>query len=227
MKITDVTVTTFKWRDIPTVRYGTHNPPTQSDGEIGLVTVRTDEGIDGHAFLGSSFRSVYLDVASLIRHLKPLVVGQDPLDRERLNHGLNSRWRATTLRAIGAVDVALWDICGKVANLPIHRLLGTYRDKIAAYASSSTLGEPGEYVEQALALKESGFRAYKLHPPAGRDRCIEVCTALRDSLGADMTLMVDPAGIFDFPDAVRVGRALEELDYYWYEDPLRETDIYN
>src|SRR5690606_18122103 len=97
----------------------------------------------------------------------------------------------------------------------------------AAYASSSTLGEPGEYVEQALALKESGFRAYKLHPPAGRDSCIEVCTALRDALGADMTLMVDPAGIFDFPDAVRVGRALEELDYYWYEDPLRETDIYN
>src|SRR5207302_5102991 len=71
--------------------------------------------------------------------LKPVVMGQNPLDRERLYQGLWQRNRATTYRAIGAVDIALWDIAGKVAGQPIHRLLGSYRDSVPAYASSAVL----------------------------------------------------------------------------------------
>ena len=149
MKISEVDVTVFAWDDIPVARYGQANPATSSRGEIGLLRIATDEGLEGHAFLGSSFRSVKLDVTSLVRHLKPVVIGRDPLERERLHADLLVRTRATTLRAIGAVDVALWDLCGKIAGLPLYKMLGAYRSRVPAYASSSTLANN----EKALELK--------------------------------------------------------------------------
>jgi L-alanine-DL-glutamate epimerase-like enolase superfamily enzyme len=227
ISIDDVSLTLFGWDGLPEVRYGQHNPPTPKKSQIGLLTIRSDSGIEGHAFLGSSFRGAHLDAVSLIEILKPVVMGQNPLDRERLHRALAGRWRATTWRAIGALDVALWDIAGKVAGLPIHQLLGTYRRRVRAYASSGTLVHPQAYVDQALGLRERGFTAYKIHPPAGLGQCIEVCRAVRAALGPDTVLMLDPAGVFSFPDAMRLGRAIEELAFYWYEDPLQEDDLYN
>ncbi|MBA3506699.1 MAG: mandelate racemase [Betaproteobacteria bacterium] len=227
MKITDVDVTIFAWDNIPQARYGSANPITTPRGEMGLVRIATDEGVAGHAFLGSSFRSVYLDVTSLVRHLKSVVIGRNPLDRERLYRDLFKKSRATTLRAIGAMDIALWDICGKIAGLPLYRMMGAYRTRVPAYASSSTLGDKSAYVDSVLAMKEAGFKAYKIHPPTDLADCIEVCRMVRDAAGPEMVLMIDPAGIFDFPQAMRLGRVLEELNFYWYEDPLTESDIYN
>ena len=228
MQITDVDVTVFAWEGIPFARYGSANPVTVPRGEIGLLRLTTDEGLEGHSFLGSSFRSVQLDVTSLVRHLKPVVMGQDPLERERLHGELVARVRATTLRAIGAVDVALWDLCGKIAGLPLYRMLGAYRSRIPAYASSSTLAGIDAYVEQVLAVKAAGFRAYKIHPPSARlADCIAVCRAVREVAGDEMALMIDPAGTLDFPDALRLGRVLDDLGFLWYEDPLGESDIYN
>lgn len=227
MKITEVDVTIFAWDNIPQARYGQANPVTTPRGEIGLLRIATDEGLEGHAFLGSSFRSVYLDVTSLVRHLKPVVLGCNPLDRERIHRDLITKSRATTLRAIGAVDVAIWDLCGKIAGLPLHRMIGGYRNRVPAYASSSTLGNTSEYVQSVLAMKQAGFKAYKIHPPSQLADCIEVCHKVREAAGDDMVLMIDPAGAFDFPQALRLGRILEKLNFYWYEDPLSESDIYN
>ena len=139
MKITDVTLTLFAWEGIPPTKYGAHTGRFGGQSQLGLLRLVTDQGLEGHAFLGSAMRGAHLDGQSLIAVLKPIVVGQDPLERERLYHGLMSRSRQTTLRAIGAVDVALWDLAGKVAGLPIHRLLGSYRDRVPAYASSAVL----------------------------------------------------------------------------------------
>lgn len=227
MRIKDLTVTMFEWNDIPTVVYGAHNPKTTNSSELGLVTVTTDDGVEGHGFLGSSFRSAALDAHSLIDQLKPLVIGQDPLERERLHRSLYKRWRATSYRAIGAVDLALWDIAGKVAGMPIHKMLGGYRRKVRAYASSSTLPNHAAYMADAERVLARGFRAYKLHPPHDLDECIKVCRDVRKFVGPDIQLMIDPAGAFDFPQAMRLGRVLEELDFLWYEDPLHECDIYN
>jgi L-alanine-DL-glutamate epimerase-like enolase superfamily enzyme len=126
------------------------------------------------------------------------------------------------------MDIALWDIAGKSAGLPIHQLLGSYRDKVRAYASSGHLkGGPPAYAEQALKLREAGYTAYKIHPPADPNECIAVCGAVRDALGKNYTIMLDPAWAFDFPQALRVGLAIQELGFYWYEDPLADDDIYN
>ena len=107
------------------------------------MTIETDEGVHGHAFLGSSMRGGHIDGQSLIQYLKPLVLGQDPLARERLYQSMWHKNRQTTFRAIGAMDVALWDIAGKAAGLPIHRLLGSYRESVPAYASSAVLPSQG------------------------------------------------------------------------------------
>lgn len=227
MKITDVTLTLFAWENIPATTYGRHTGKFGGQSQLGLLALRTDEGVEGHAFLGSASRGAQFDAESLMGALKPLVMDQDPLERERLYQALLSRSRHTTWRAIGAVDVALWDIAGKMAGLPIHRLLGTYRDRLPAYASSAVLQSKQAYAEEAARFKASGWSAYKIHPPTDPRVDIEICEAVRSMVGDAFTLMLDSTWAYDYPAAIRVGRAIERLGYYWYEDPLADDDLYN
>lgn len=226
MKITDVSVTLFAWDDIPPTRYAAHTGLFSGRSQLGLVTLSTDEGIAGHAFLGSASYSAELDAGSLIAKLKPQILGQDPLDRERLYEALCRRQRHTNWRTIGAVDVALWDITGKAAGLPIHRLMGTYRHAAPAYASSAVLDSPQAYAEEASVFKERGWKAYKIHPPQTPDRDVEVCEAVRKAVGDEFTLMLDATWSYRYEDAVRVGRVIEGLGFHWYEDPLADDDLY-
>src|SRR6478752_6855667 len=122
MKITDVTIALFGWESIPSTIYGHHTARPTGKSDLGLLAVTTDDGISGHAFLGTSSNPASLDGPGLIRFLKPILLDQDPLDRELLNKLLWARARVATVRSIGAIDIALWDIAGKIANLPIHRL---------------------------------------------------------------------------------------------------------
>jgi L-alanine-DL-glutamate epimerase-like enolase superfamily enzyme len=227
VKIRDLSLALFAWPGIPATTYGRHTGRFEGQSTLGLLRLVTDEGLEGHAFLGSAMRPATLDAESLIRVLKPLVVGQDPLDRERLVSLLWQRSRATTYRAIGAVDVALWDLAGKIVNQPIHRLLGTYRESIPAYASSAVLGDPEAYAEEAARFKREGWRAYKIHPPTDPGTDIRVCRAVREAVGEDYRLMLDPTWSYEYPDALRVGRVAEALGFHWYEDPLADDDIYN
>lgn len=214
MRITNVILELFHWQEI---------------SQLGLLRVVTDQGIEGHAFLGAPRGSAEVDGPSLIRTLKPILMGQDPLDRERLYREMWSwhRRRFTTLRAIGAVDVALWDIAGKTAGLPIHKLIGTSRHRIPAYASSLVFPTTDAYVDDVLDLKEQGYRAYKIHPPQLWRQDIALCEAIRKTVGDDYTLMLDSMWAYDYAEALRVGQAIEDMSFYWYEDPLRENDIYN
>lgn len=227
MKITDVTVTLFRWDGIPAISYGPNIATKPGSGQLGLLRIATDDGIVGHAFLGSVNRAADRDGQSLVQYLKPVLLGQDPFDRERLNERLWGQARSTTVRAIGACDVALWDIAGLAAGQPIHRLLGSYRDGLPAYASSQALGAAEAYIEQALEYRARGVNAYKIHPPHPWREDIRVCEAVRRALGDDHVLMLDATWHYDYPTALRVGRAIEALGFYWYEDPLKEQDIYN
>jgi L-alanine-DL-glutamate epimerase-like enolase superfamily enzyme len=226
MKVTDLDVTLFGWDDIPSRQFGRHTGKMPGGRvELGLVTITTDDGAHGHAFLGSSNRGANFDAASLIQYLKPLVVGQNPLDRERIYSDMMARERHTTLRCIGAVDVALWDLGGKIANLPIHRMLGSFREAIPAYASSAVLPSKEAYAEEALQIREAGFHAYKMHPPTVWQQDIEICRHVRKAVGDSYRLMLDSTWSYDYTQALRVGRAIEDLDFYWYEDPLHADDI--
>jgi L-alanine-DL-glutamate epimerase-like enolase superfamily enzyme len=226
MKITDVSVTLFSWDDIPETNYAPHKRFGGSS-KLGLVAIETDEGIVGHSFLGSSRQAADIDAPGLIRYLKPALLGQDPMARERLYQALWKRARTTTVRAVGAIDVALWDIAGKVADMPIHSLLGSFRDKVPAYASSQILPSASAYAEEAKYYQSINWPAYKIHPPQAWREDIKVCQAVRNAVGDDYTLMLDPGWCYDYEQALRVGLVLDDLKYHWYEDPLADQDIYN
>ena len=227
IKIIDVTLTVFRWTGLPRVTYTRNSTAGTGEANIGLVTIKTDAGIDGHSFLGSSFRPVDIDARGFIDNLKPIVMGQNPFDRERLYRAMMTQNRSIMFRPIGAMDIALWDIAGKAAGLPISRLIGTNRPSIRAYASSSTLHTVQDYVDQALESKAAGYHAYKMHPPKDKSLHIPMLEKCREAVGDNYTLMYDPAAIYSYGEAVKIGRVLERLDYAWYEDPLPVDDLYN
>jgi L-alanine-DL-glutamate epimerase-like enolase superfamily enzyme len=123
--------------------------------------------------------------------------------------------------------VALWDLAGKAAGLPIAKLLGAYRDRVPAYASSAVLAGPDEYAAEAARFKADGWTAYKIHPPTDPPADIRVCRAVRQAVGDDFTLMLDPTWSYQYPEALRVGRAIQDLGFHWYEDPLADDDLYS
>ncbi len=225
MRIDHVSLTLFGWDNIPATKYHAASRAQSGSSALGLLTIRTDSGLEGHAFLGSAMHTAANDGPGLIRYLKPVIMGQDPLDRERLNAALWPWSRLVSVRTIGAVDVALWDLAGKAAGMPIHRLLGTSRASLPAYASSAVLPSAQAYIEEAKSFRERGWRAYKIHPPQNPTEDIKVCAAVRAAMGDDFTLMLDSTWAYDYTEAVRVGRAVEEMGYLWYEDPLHDQDI--
>jgi L-alanine-DL-glutamate epimerase-like enolase superfamily enzyme len=194
---------------------------------MGLVHITTDEGVDGHGFIGSALRTAKDDGPFIVESLKPMLIGEDPMARERIWQTMVRRTRGQRLNAIGVVDVALWDLAGRHAGVPVHRLMGSYRDSVPAYASSAVLDGPEAYADEAVRFKEAGWTAYKIHPPGDPDEDIRICRAVRKAVGDDYRLMLDSTWSYDYPQAVRVGVAIQELGFYWYEDPLFEDDIYS
>jgi L-alanine-DL-glutamate epimerase-like enolase superfamily enzyme len=227
LKIIDADITLFAWDGLPATRYAAQSVVEAGSGVLGLLTLTTDEGLNGHAFLGSALYPADIDAGGLIRFLKPLVVGRDPLGRERIITDCWTRSRMISVRSIGAIDVALWDLAGKIAGLPIHALLGTFRDRVPAYASSAILESSSAYAAEAAQYQSAGWRAYKIHPPQRWREDIAVCEAVRAAVGPAYPLMLDAAWSYTYDIALRVGRAIEALGFLWYEDPLAERDVYN
>jgi len=202
--------------------------------ENAVLTITTDEGIEGHTFISPPQPDV---AQQLVGVAKPRLLGRDPLDIGAIWGQLGAR-RELDPTVQSYVDVALWDIAGKAAGLPLHRLLGTVRTAIPAYASSWVLPAEELYVEEALAYREQGFVGYKVHPPsmfgaravggtlaAHVDRDVDVYRRVRSAVGPSYTLFADPFARYSYAQALRVGRELEALDYEWYEDPLAADDI--
>jgi L-alanine-DL-glutamate epimerase-like enolase superfamily enzyme len=222
VKIVDVLVRSFS-HPMPPL-HGDRFGGTQ---EISLVTVQTDVGIEGHAMAraqgGASGAPIGEHVA---RSAKPLVVGENPLDRERLWRRLFALERGmyAPIFVTSAIDVALWDIAGKAMGQPVYRVLGGFRDRVPSYASSAHLPSIDAYVDDARAAFAAGFRAYKIHPFGAPDRDIALCEAVRAAFPS-ARLMLDVTGAYRRSDALRVGRALERLDFHWYEEPLSHYDL--
>ena len=225
MKITNVKVEMFNWKSEPwKTGVGTTFGETR---QLGIVTVETDEGVSGNAFLGSSRMGANHFAPGLIEFIKPIVMGRNPQDIGAIWWDMWKMNRSVSTYVIGAIDICLWDINGKIAGQPIHRLLGTCKDSMPVYSSTAYHETKEEYAEEAIRFKEMGWQAHKIHPHGNPMYDIEICQAVREAVGDDMKLMLDSMWAYQYEDAMRVGRAIEELNYYWYEDPLVEEDIYN
>lgn len=145
-------------------------------------------------FLRLALRSAERDAPFVAGVLKPMLMGEDPLARERIWQTMIRRLRGTQLAAVGAIDVALWDLAGRAAGVPVHRLMGSYRTSVPAYASSAVLDGPEAYAEEAVRLKEAGWPAYKIHPPGEPEEDIRICEAVRGAVGDDYRPCWTPPG---------------------------------
>jgi L-alanine-DL-glutamate epimerase-like enolase superfamily enzyme len=225
MKITNIKVDLFNWTsEAWKTGVGTSFGNTQ---QLGVVTVETDEGVSGNSFLGSSRIGGDHFVPGLIEFIKPLLLGKNPQDIGAIWWDMWKQNRSVSTYVIGAIDICLWDINGKITGQPIHRLLGTCKQSVPAYSSTAFHETKEEYAEEALHFKELGWRAHKIHPHGDPKYDIEISAAVRAAVGEDMELMLDSMWAYRYDEAMRVGRAIEELGFYWYEDPLVEEDIYN
>jgi L-alanine-DL-glutamate epimerase-like enolase superfamily enzyme len=199
-----------------------------SEFEFLVITMRTDEGLEGNSF-GFAGRSVEASGHVAAATLKPFFIGKDPLARER--HWQEFRtydrwWHHAPIYSYGPFDICLWDIAAKLAGLPLYRLLGEYRDKVPVYGSSFVLKTPEDYAEQASRVKAQGWHAYKIHPPGEYQFDLSAYRLCREAVGPDFRLMADPVAAYTHEQALRIGRELEKLNYYWLEEPLFDTDYY-
>jgi D-galactarolactone cycloisomerase len=195
-----------------------------------LIAVHTDEGVTG---VGSVFTSDDLVRASL-EVLEPLWRGENALEPERVAEKLHQHtfWQGrggAITHAISGIDIALWDILGKATGQPVGRLLGgRYRERVLPYASLLMV-EPGPLKEHLLALKEEGFRAFKIGwgPFGRRDAATDeaIVRAAREAIGTRNQLFVDAGGSDAFWTqgykwALRTAHMLVAHDVGWFEEPL-------
>jgi L-alanine-DL-glutamate epimerase-like enolase superfamily enzyme len=203
-------------------RIGTH---LWVDQMMVLLSLRTDEGVTGTAGT-TTYGPGYSVAQALHEVVAPMLLGGDPFERERYWQDLFRRTKLyLSPQAIAVADCALWDIAGQILGLPVHRLLGTYRTSLRAYASTLTYPDIPTFLTNVEQFLDNGFKAIKLHVFGDADKDIELCTAVRKLAGAGVALMIDASGHYDMTDALRVGRALEDLGYEWLEMPIEDPFI--
>ena len=232
MKITDLSISVF---ELPTntpyfnlklqKRGNRHIWRSQPIGnrpdQIHILHVRTDQGVEGTCTVGdaryTTMRAIDLE------HLRHLTIGEDPIDRTRLNDKLATATRHvfTMPSWYGAFDNCLWDIAGKAQNLPVYKLIGQVRKQAPAYynyRSGGSLEDALKDVRRALTL---GFPAVKDHLSHDVPTNIKWLEAIRAECGDEIDIMHDAAGArYDLNDALRIGETLQQLNYKWFEEPI-------
>jgi L-alanine-DL-glutamate epimerase-like enolase superfamily enzyme len=198
-------------------------------GEGKIVTAG---GIEGNYTLAGRYWHPNWSNAGWVEFARAALKGKSALDLP----ALTSQWEPARRRVgqssyASAIDNCLWDILGKAVGLPVYRILGAYRDKVLAYASSQHHHNVEDFVNEVRKCKAEGFKAYKIHPPnlpgGGADYKVdmEVARAVRRAAGDDYTLLMDPVGVYTREEAIKVGRLLQDLNYVAFEDPIPTTDI--
>ncbi len=198
-----------------------------------VVEVKTDEGITGW---GDCYGPAAVCKAIVDSLLKPSVIGKDPFDVEVIWEALYNKVKdygltGMTISGISGIDIALWDIIGKACKQPIHKLIGgCFRPKLSAYATGlyfknmDRLNE--EAVEEARRYVEQGFSAIKMKIGLGSiKKDLNRVAAVRDAIGPDIQLMVDANHCFNVPQAIHIGREMEKLGVYWFEEPISPEDL--
>ncbi len=192
-----------------------------------LVRIQTDDGAEGIGAV-SNYTSYDYEryTAETIRHLYPALLGRDPLEREAIWHDLRSRVFPVAPGALAAIDIALWDLLGKVAKLPIYQLLGGARNRILSYASTPGMPDVPAYLRLVEQLLEQGFRAIKFHCWCLPERDLELARAVRKRYpGPEIAFMMDAENNYDRQNALKVAEELEALGFTWFEAPLHDSDL--
>ena len=251
MKITGIEAIAVVWPP-PEKQFWTALRPTGRVSEL-VVRVHTDDGLVGigeaHG-AGMPFPGIYRQDAQgnlqaegaskvEVEVLKPALLGEDPLDNERLwdqMFGLNhypgwaaAGWgRTQIMTAIAAVDIALWDIKGKAANMPVYKLLGGARNTVPCYVTGGYYQDGktvSDLVRECETYADIGYNAIKLkigHVSVEED--VDRVKAVRQALGPSVDLMLDVNEGYDVPTAIRAARLMEPLGIRWLEESVHWYD---
>ena len=212
---------------------------TASSQDVVLLRVRTDDGLEGIGEADASPEVVKAIVDAPYSHniacgLREILIGENPLENERLWQKMYRRTQyfgrtSVTIAAMSAVDMALWDLKGKLFNQPIHALLGgKHHDRILAYASI-LFGRDGNATRD-LARKwtKAGYKAVKFGwEPMGQSVTLdlELVQGAREGLGPENTLLVDAGCVWDARTALKRAHSFAQFNIGWLEEPLRANDI--
>ncbi len=227
LELPDSTARTLQLLQVPTVRriqYTHRSVPSAGPARELILRVQTDEGLEGLCNVEAGLCSA--GVEQMMELLRANVLGADPFDREALwqKLQLGTRWVYQKPGWFGPLDNCLWDIAGKVAGLPVYKLLGKVRDGLPAYQTAGDA--PLEtYIEHIEMGKELGIRAYKPHSYKGGKADIPIMEQLRAYVGPDYDLLLDPVCSYTLREAIEVGHVLEELDFVWLEEPFHEQKM--
>jgi len=205
----------------------------------GLLRLVTDEGLEGHC-TGVTASSAALGAD--VDLVAPILVGTNPLDRERtwwamrdLDDGLPPALRA-------GIDVAFWDLSAKIAGRPLFRHLGGFRDRVpvcrvgaagdatdALGGTARAAGTSSEIVKEAKDAQQAGFKAYRFgayrfSARADENALVHLVREMRAAVGPDFPVILDGRGRCVVDEAIRIGRALDEADYFYFDRPRPRND---
>ena len=217
--------------------------PTPGNGQLSnknyiFVKVYTDEGVAG---IGEASLGGYTNtIVALIGELEELLIGEDPTRIEYLCQVMQRQkfWRGGVVKgsAVAGIELALWDILGKIRGVPVYRLFGgPCRTKIRVYANGWTGGatDPAEIRDRLAEVKEWGYQAFKfsiskpswpLYDPAVTRTIAKAAETIRETIGEEDLLMFDGHGRYDTESAIAVGRALEPYRLTFFEEPVPQVD---
>ena len=201
-----------------------------------LVEVETNEGITGW---GECFGPGNIALANKFiveKVIQPLIKGEDPTNKEYIWHKVynllrDSGQKGMPIQALSGVDIALWDILSKKANLPLYQLIGgKCNNQIPVYGYGMMLQKKpiAELIElfknESKKIKEKNFKAMKMKIGIGPKDDLKLIKAVRDEIGDDFKLMVDANHAYNINDAMYVGKGLDEMDIFWFEEPVAPED---
>ncbi len=224
--------------------------PDRVDGEQDklreyvFVEVRTDEGITGWGEITGTYSMANRGVCAMLKHLSNYLIGTDPKQIEEtwnrvFRHYTYMGSRGAATNVISGIDIALWDIRGKVLGLPICELFGgTVRDGVPIYCHPQRQPTIEATAQHTKDIKDTGQKALKTdpwQPPFEEEKYgylsgrlsseaeaygVELIAAIREAVGPEYEIMIDCHGRFDVPTAIRLAGALEPYNIFWFEEPV-------
>ena len=243
MKITNARSWVVKapWDNNP----GTDEVRDATNRTFVFIQVDTDEGITGWGEITTYPGAVANGaVAAFVNQIGKWLIGENPEDIERIWAKIFRCMtyvgtRGATTAAISGIDIALWDIRGKVLNQPVYKLLGgAVRDKIALYCHPPEPKSPEHITESVKEIVASGHRAFKMDPMMhnlhvgnasfldgeisieAENAAMDVLAAAREAAGPNIEILIDAHGMYNVPTAIRLANKMAEWDIFWFEEPV-------
>ncbi|MFC2081320.1 mandelate racemase/muconate lactonizing enzyme family protein [Bacteroidota bacterium] len=226
LKITDLKLIKLKFPGLTPRKWNSIIVSGGGAPEMKYLEIHTNQGIVGRS-IPSGNKSITMGFLKKIK-------GENPFDVEKIWDKMYRDNRKPVakgmyIRSMGSVDIAVWDIIGKALNVPVYKVLGGFRKKIRVYAAGGYYEEGKTTADLVREMKDyvkEGFRAVKMKVGGasfGED--VERVKAVREALGPDIDILVDANNKWRAYEAIRFGRAIEEINPFWFEEPVEPDDF--